>query len=149
MSNTEKSSKWSDLYKNEDWWAVWLGFVIILDAVVGLVGKVPMLGKWTDNPLDIFFVFKNGEVVGDLFIPLLLLFVGFGLVSSLGVKIMGGKALKYAAGYTAVFLFAICSYLFANQVQIKAYGLGYAFWALGIGLLISNTVGTPKCLMDV
>ncbi len=147
MSYTEKSSKWSDLYKNEDWWAVWLGFVVILGAVVGLIGKVPKLGKWTDNPLDIFFVIKNGEVTGDLFIPLLLLFVGFGVLSGLGVKIMGGNALKYAAGYAAVFMIAICSYLFANQVQIKAYGLGYAFWALGIGLLISNTVGTPKWLM--
>ena len=34
----------------------------------------------------------------------------------------------------------------SSQETIKAYGLGYAFWALLVGLLISNTIGTPAGL---
>lgn len=147
MDDEKKSGKWSELYKKEDWWAVWFGFVIILGAVIGLIGKVPKLGKWTSNPLDIFFIIESGEVTGDLFLPIIVLFVGLGLLTTLGVRIMGGKSLTYLAGFAAVFAIAVLSYLFANHVQIKAYGLGYAFWALGIGLLISNTVGTPKWLL--
>ena len=33
--------------------------------------------------------------------------------------------------------------LFAAQSNIKDAGLGYAAWAILIGLLISNTIGTP------
>jgi uncharacterized membrane protein YadS len=35
------------------------------------------------------------------------------------------------------------SYLLAGQEVVKHYGLGYALWALVIGLLISNTIGAP------
>ena len=34
-----------------------------------------------------------------------------------------------------------------RQIFIHSYGLGYAFWALLIGLLISNTIKTPAWLM--
>ena len=30
---------------------------------------------------------------------------------------------------------------------MKQYGIGYAAWAIGFGILISNTVGTPKWAM--
>ena len=34
----------------------------------------------------------------------------------------------------------------ANQTNIKYWGLSYALWALLVGLLISNTIGTPSWL---
>jgi uncharacterized integral membrane protein (TIGR00698 family) len=45
-----------------------------------------------------------------------------------------------------VFVLAVVSFVVANQNTIHAYGLSYAAWALLIGLLISNTVGTPDWL---
>ena len=45
-----------------------------------------------------------------------------------------------------MFLLAVIAYLFANQTGIRAAGFGYAFWALLLGLLISNTAGTPGWL---
>ena len=50
--------KWSDLWRLEDWWAVWFGFIIILAAVTGAVDKVYKIGKWTDNPLSVFQIVK-------------------------------------------------------------------------------------------
>ena len=41
---------------------------------------------------------------------------------------------------------AILSFAFANYHVSKTYGLSYAAWALALGLLISNTVGTPEWL---
>ena len=38
------------------------------------------------------------------------------------------------------------AYVLAGQQVIKQYNLEYALWALLIGLLISNTVGTPASL---
>jgi len=140
-------SKFSSLWKEEDWWAVWFGFIIILSAVFGIIKTVPKIGKWTDNPMNVFYILKNGEVIGNIFIPLLILWILLGCLTWLGIYIMKGEWKKYFAGYSIVFLLSIISYIIANQLQIKAYGLGYAFWALIIGLLISNTIGTPKWLL--
>jgi uncharacterized integral membrane protein (TIGR00698 family) len=42
-----------------------------------------------------------------------------------------------------VFLLAVVAYWIATQANVKYWGLSYAMWALLVGLLISNTVGTP------
>ena len=138
----------SDLWKQEDWWAVWFGFIIIIAAVVGIIDKVHKIGKWTNNPLDVFFIIKDGEVVSSIILPLIVLWAGLGILTFIGMMVMKAKDFeRYFLGYTAVFVLGIISYTLANQKQINAYGLGYAFWALLLGLLISNTVGTPKWLL--
>lgn len=142
-----RKSSLSPLWKEEDWWAVWFGFIIIITAVVGLIQKVPKIGKWSGNPMDVFFTIREGEVTGNIFVPLILLWLGLGILTVIGIIVMKLEVRKYIAGYTVVYLLTILSYIFANQYTIKAYGLSYAFWALVIGLLISNTVGTPKWLL--
>ena len=140
-------SGWCALYKEEDWWSIWFAFIVIISAISGFVQKVPKIGKWTDNPFEVFFTIKSGVVTGDIIIPLVLLWLGLGILTVIGVMVMRGNALQYYMGFTVVYIIAILSYILANQQQIKAYGLGYAFWALIIGLLISNTIGTPKWLL--
>ncbi|MFQ5788463.1 MAG: YeiH family protein, partial [Thermodesulfobacteriota bacterium] len=93
----------------------------------------------SSNPLD--------AIPSELIIPLLLLFISLGVLMTVGISFMKSVApKKYIVGFLFVFILAIISYLFANQVTIKQYGLGYALWALLIGLLIANTVGTPDWL---
>ncbi|NIR43416.1 MAG: putative sulfate exporter family transporter, partial [Gemmatimonadetes bacterium] len=48
-----------------------------------------------------------------------------------------------ARGFVGVFSLAVVAYTIAQQTGVRAAGFGYAFWALAIGLLIANTVGTP------
>lgn len=66
------------------------------------------------------------------------------LLFGIGIKFMNYNFVSFARGFFFVFFFAIVSYLIANQTIMKSYGLGYAIWAITIGLIISNTVGTPK-----
>ena len=82
-----------------------------------------------------------------IFGKLLLLLVTMGLLTAVGVWCMGDNAFKYLGGFAIVFVLSVVSYTFANHHVIKAYGISYAFWALLLGLLISNTVGTPRWLM--
>ncbi|MBU0755795.1 MAG: putative sulfate exporter family transporter [Planctomycetes bacterium] len=84
---------------------------------------------------------------GNIFFGLLLLFVTLGILTAFGVKVMGQDPWKYLAGFTFVFVMSIFAYTFSEQHVIEAYGLSYAFWALLLGLLISNTIGTPKWIM--
>ncbi|MDG2220181.1 MAG: putative sulfate exporter family transporter, partial [Rubripirellula sp.] len=50
---------------------------------------------------------------------------------------------KFLVGFAGIFLLATLSYTLAAQSVVKAYNLEYALWALMVGLIISNTIGTP------
>ncbi len=132
-------TKLSDLWRLEDWWAVWFGGILLFLTAVGLVKLVPKIGKWTNNPVE--------AIPSDLIIPLIILFVLIAILLSIGIAVMKSEKLsRYVPGFIIVFILSVVSYLFANQVVIKQYGLGYALWALAIGLIIANTVGTPGWL---
>ena len=262
--------EWSELWKKEDWWAIWLGFLILLAGVViyfphsgdmksklveaeakyGALAerttqfktiawyqlsdakkKVKALAtpagkwlktatskpkKWTDNPLDAFFMTEAAaaakkekavakfekaraaekaaltkamaaeqaaEAAGfndanlnatakaeiaawrDAHLAsskakkktkvkaynqigyLIGLGVFFAIFFGIGMVAMGESFGKFVVGFVFVFLVAILAYVAANQATMKYYGIGYAAWAILFGILISNTVGTPKWAM--
>jgi len=132
-------TKLSDLWRLEDWWAVWFGGILLFLTAVGLVKVVPKIGKWKSSPIE--------AIPSDLIIPLIILFVLITILLSIGIAVMKSEKLsRYIPGFIIVFILSVVSYLFGNQVVIKQYGLGYALWALAIGLIIANTVGTPGWL---
>jgi len=141
------SSGLSTLSKSEDWWAVWFGVIIFAVTLGGLITKVPKVGKWTDNPIDAFLKFADGEVTGNILLSLLVLMIALGVLTAIGIAFMKvANPGRYFAGFVGVFVLACLSYWIANQVNIRYWGLSYALWALLVGLVISNTVGTPKWL---
>jgi uncharacterized membrane protein YadS len=262
--------EWSELWKKEDWWAIWLGFFILLagivvyfpqsgavksklmdieanysqaaqrtdkfktiawyqlyDAKKGVKANAIPAGKWmstfskkthgwTTNPLDAFFMSKekadakkakavakydtakasaaealalataaetaaeaagfsdaalNGEAkaaIGkwrDAHLAasnakkktkaapynqigwLIFLGASFAVFFGIGMKAMGKDFGKFVVGFIFVFLVAVLAYLASSQATMKHYGIGYAAWAIFFGMLISNTVGTPKWAM--
>ncbi len=137
----------SSLWKNEDWWAIWFGFTLIILALSGVVAKIPAVGKWSDNPIDAFLVIKDGVSTGNIILPLLLLMVGLGILMTIGVAFMKSEKIgQFATGFAGIFVLSCLSYWIANQLNVKYWGLSYAMWALLVGLLISNTIGTPAWL---
>lgn len=137
----------SSLWKNEDWWAVWFGFAIIVAALTGLVSKIPKVGKWSDDPLTAFQVIKEGAASGNILVSLLILMLFLGVLTTIGIAIMRVERIThYIAGFGGIFVLSTLSYWIANQTNIKYWGLSYALWALLVGLLISNTIGTPRWL---
>ncbi|MFH1532419.1 MAG: putative sulfate exporter family transporter [Pseudomonadota bacterium] len=136
---TAKRLGWAELYRIEDWWAVWFASLLVLGIIIGFITKVPKVGKWSSNPMDAF--------PSELFLPLVLLAVGIGALTAIGMIMMKADWKRYLSGFLVIFLLACLSYFFANQTTMKAWGIGYAIWALGLGLLISNTIGTPEWLL--
>ena len=135
----------SSLWKDEDWWAVWFGFLLIIASLARLVTQAPKIGKWTGDPLTAFGV---GSDDGTIFLPLLLLGLGLGVLTTVGVAVMRTeRPARYAIGFVGVFVLACFAYWIANQTSVKYWGLSYALWALLVGLLVSNTIGTPKWLL--
>ncbi len=70
------------------------------------------------------------------------------LFFSIGLKFMGKNVKNFFTGYPIVFILACLAYVVANQVNFRALGISYVLWAIVIGMLISNTVGTPKFLKE-
>ncbi len=75
-----------------------------------------------------------------LIVLMILMIIFFGI----GMMAMGENMGKFALGFVGVFIVAILAYFLAAQSGIKDIGLGYPLWAIAIGMLISNTIGTPK-----
>ncbi len=74
---------------------------------------------------------------------MILLAVFFGI----GMRIMGHSMQRFMRGFIFVFLVAVLAYTAASNATMKQYGIGYAAWAILFGLIISNTIGTPKWVM--
>jgi uncharacterized membrane protein YadS len=126
------------LLAHEDWWAIWMGALVMIAAVAGLVSTVPAVGRWSANPLDAF-----GDGRGA---SLAVLGLGLTALTGLAAGMLGTAVRYHVRGFAALFLLAVGSYLCAQQAGLRAAGVGYAFWALGAGLAIANTVGTPAWL---
>lgn len=132
----EVKSRISELWKTEDWWAVWLGAILFILAP--WIKMIPKVKTWEADPLLSLPV--------DLLIPLVLLMFGMLAVMLPALWCMREKSGSFSAAFPVVFILSVVSYIVASQSLLKAYGLGYAFWALILGLLISNTVGLPSWL---
>lgn len=144
--NSHKS-RWSDLIRLEDYWAIWFGFVIIFGSLLQWIPKIPKVGDWTTNPLTAFMIVKEGLVTGNILLDLILLMVGLGMLTSIGIAFMRVEKIgRYFLGFIGVFIISCFAYWISHQANIKYCGLSYAMWALLVGLLISNTVGTPRWL---
>lgn len=83
----------------------------------------------------------------NIFGNLIVLCVALGLFFSIGMKFMGESVKKFLVGFPVIFILATAAYFMAAQSSIKAVGIEYVAWALIFGLLISNTIGTPKWIM--
>jgi uncharacterized membrane protein YadS len=62
----------------------------------------------------------------------------------IGKAIMGQSFGKFVVGFPVVFLLAVLAYMAETQQLMTYWGFGFPLWAILFGLLISNTIGTPK-----
>jgi uncharacterized integral membrane protein (TIGR00698 family) len=140
----------SDLWKKEDWLAVWIGFIVIL------IGCVAVLTGWFDFSAAKFSTWHLWENVaekkslfaqmnGAFWLKLLKTFLVLGILFACGVKLQGGEIKKFIPAFLCLFVLAVIVRLISAEFTLNRY-LEWAFWALIVGLLISNTVGVPDWL---
>lgn len=159
------------LRTSEDWWAIWCGFLLVLGSFAlvwfnrpaDLEQKIaanetvsvsnplkPWLskpGSWSEDPRESFIKPASGDKKAVNTLPGTAgAGVLIGLLFAGALYIRGKSPSRFLAAFPVVFLLAVVAYVLAAQSVVKAYNLEYALWALLVGLLISNTVGTPGFL---
>jgi uncharacterized integral membrane protein (TIGR00698 family) len=104
-------------------------------------------GAWTENPRDAFYRAAEDNKPAFNAIPgMLVVAVVLAGVLGAAVQVRIGAGLAFLKAFPFVFVLAALSYAMAAQSVVKTYNLEYALWALLVGLVICNTVGTPEWL---
>lgn len=143
-------------FSTEDWLACLLGFVVII------IGAVSVLTGWFDFSALKFSTWTLGEnlsaeaaakvkplgeqlCAAKFWIQLVLTVLVLGVLFTVGVKLQGGSVKKYVPAFLVLFVLAVVVRLISAEFTLNRY-LEWAFWALIVGLLVSNTVGVPQWL---
>jgi len=152
----ENNTKISKLWKSEDWLACWLGFIIIAIGIVAVLTKAfdfsaVKFSTWTWGEqltgAAAAKVVPLGQQLGSwaFWAKTIRTFLVLGILFSIGVKLQGEKIAKFVPAFIALFVISLLVRMISAEFTLNRY-LEWAFWALLIGLLISNTVGVPNWL---
>ncbi len=127
-------------WRVEDWVVVWLG-IGILAAVVAGYKPASFSVKWS-GASEVTGLFSTQSLSGWL-----LLAAATALVAGIGLALMRDSARSFLIGFPVVFLLALGSQFLAGNALANAWGIEFVIFALLLGLLVSNTVGTPAWLV--
>lgn len=140
---TKPSSGWTDLFKKEDWWAVWLGLGLVIAAIMffyagGSIKYIAVnIPDWNQFGTVTTYLADNIGSVIAMFIVLTAIF-------SIAVKIIGHDLKDFIPGFAILFLAAIIVSIFGSWEWAQKYNLEAPLVALALGMIIGNTVKIPK-----
>ena len=152
----EKTKAVPAFWGKEDWQAIWLGFIVILIACIAVLTKAfdfsaVKFATWTmGEHLPEAAAAKTTGLGAQLgawafWRKLIVTVVTLGILFTVGVKLQGESVKKYIPAFLGLFVIAVIVRLISAEFTLNRY-LEWAFWALLVGLLISNTVGVPDWL---
>jgi uncharacterized membrane protein YadS len=125
--------------QNEDWWACFIGWLILLLALWGVLPHPPKIGTWTS--LSAAFP-KGWSTLGTSIV----LCIAMGVLTMIGGVFMKFDLKRYVPGFFILFAITFISMVISKQAFIKKWGISYVLFALAFGLIISNVFKVPKIL---
>ncbi len=135
----------SELFHQEDWWAIWIGLTLVAVAIAlfALGGSIKWIAiapqKWT----RLTDVIAQLQAHGAQYAALFVLWAGS---LGLGAAVLGIKLSRFLPAFLTVYVIAGAIYFLGQWDQAAHYNLEPPLVALGLGLLVSNTVGVPRWL---
>ena len=129
-------------FENEDWLAVWVGFLSIALVLAGVRPELPAFA-WT-SAVDL-----AGKVLSTQnLIRTLVVGTALGILSSAGVLFMKGSLARFAIGFSVLYALAWLALIIGGNTTVSAWGFEYVIFALLLGLVISNLIGVPAWLKE-
>ncbi|WP_407313976.1 YeiH family protein [Desulfosporosinus sp. SB140] len=144
--STGPSGGWTDLWKQEDYWAMWLGLAIVLLAILfwsignnfmsWIVLKIP---NYSDYRTALSYIISHKSALLALYLFFLVLF-------SIAVKALTGEVKRFLLGFTFLFLMSLLVSVWGSWDVMKKYNFETPLLALVVGLIISNFFKIPYWL---
>jgi uncharacterized membrane protein YadS len=133
------------LFRTEDYWAIWLGLLVIFACLAAfwagssLKGIAVTPGSWSTLPqMAADFVDKAPEY-GAIYLFFLVAF-------TVSMKIMGREVRQFMVGFTVLYLGALAVFYLAGWTVMKRLDLGAPLLALLVGIIIGNLIAMPDWL---
>ena len=131
--------KW---FHNEDWLALLVAIALIANVLLGWRPPFPKLG-WK-NVGDLGSVFSKANLLSMVSVSCA--FIGFAAVALRAS--LGRTILQFVRGAVVIFSLSWLAQVMAANAGVKAVGLEYVLFSLGLGLLWSHTLPTPQWLVN-
>jgi uncharacterized integral membrane protein (TIGR00698 family) len=140
-----RRSPLSELLRKDDWWAIWIGLGLVAVAIVLFAngGSIKWIAvapqkwiHWTDAAAQL-------RTHGAQYSALFVLWAGS---LGLGAAALGIKLSRFLPAFLTLYIVAGALYFLGQWDQAAHYNLEPPLVALGLGLLVSNTVGAPRWL---
>lgn len=140
---TPRISRVGAFVRNEDWLSILIGLSLIAGAaaVFAAGGSIKWLAvapqKWSRLPEAGAQLARDSARYASLFVIWAALF-------SAGAAGLGSAARRFVPAFVVIFVTTGLVYLLGQWDQAAHYNLEPPLVALGLGLLISNTIGVPR-----
>ena len=145
----EKPSRnWSELWRKEDWWAIWIGLGLVIAALAFFFGGSTGIkwiavtpAKWvTFDQLGDFYAANWDRFVAQLVLWLVL----FGVAATA----MGYRLRTFLTSFVVIYILAAVIFTLGQWTQAAKYNLEPPLVALVVGLLLANLNLIPRTLDD-
>ncbi len=144
------SGGWADLYRKEDWWAIWLGLAVVgLGIAFFLSGSTALKAlainpgglKWTRlDQLAAHFGANAGQY--------LIQFVVWTVIFGGSCRVMGIAFGRFLPGFAFIYLLSMAIFAVSGWADAAKYNLEPPLVALIVGLVLANLVPMPRLLDD-
>jgi hypothetical protein len=140
-----RASPWRELIRKEDWWAIWIGVGLIAVAAALFAGgsSIKWLAVAPQKWSHVSEITTQLQANGLRFVAL---FVLWSALFGLGLALLGIRVSAFIPAFVVIFLVTGAIYFLGLWDQAAHYNLEPPLVALGLGLVISNTVGAPRWL---
>jgi len=139
------SSGWSELWRKEDWWAIWIGLGIVAVAYAlfangdSLKWIAVTPAKWSNfGQLADHFSANIVRYAAQLCLWL--------VIFTAATSVLGHKAARFIPAFLLLYLISLVIFSLGQWDQANKYNLEPPLVALLLGMLISNLIGLPRWL---
>jgi hypothetical protein len=143
-----KPTGWHQLYLTEDWWAVWIGVgLVAASLLLYAAGASTFLVSIAITPPKNWT--EAGKVLshfGEKWGWYMLLFLLFGILFTLAVRIMRLNLKQYVKGFVILFIGSTLIQVLSRSKFASEYNLEAPLLALILGLILGNILKMPTWL---
>jgi uncharacterized integral membrane protein (TIGR00698 family) len=139
------SSGWNELWRKEDWWAIWIGLGIVLVAYIlfaqgdSLKWIAVTPAKWSS--FDQLAAHFSANILR--YAVQLALWVA---IFTGATSILGHKPAQFIPSFLLLYVISLVIFSLGQWDQANKYNLEPPLVALLLGMLISNLIGLPRWL---